>query len=190
MLTWICVEKQLMEFEEMLQWEWIKYSKSDWEIQKISIYLWLGTFNIWMEFLAWMNEWSWEVYCVCLCACECALKHGCISVCVLCTCVVIVILSFFFQFNRAICVSSSEQWHCETLLSYRWTHRTSPRGWTSPSWISPVITQWGPAYEHVSFHYVKTGAESEQPVRAPFYQWVGCRDHAGLVFIDKKANTI
>ena len=25
------------------------------------------------------------------------------------------------------------------------------------------------------------GAESEQPVAAPFYQWVGCRDHAELV---------
>ena len=25
------------------------------------------------------------------------------------------------------------------------------------------------------------GAESEQPVGAPFYQWMGCRDHAGIV---------
>ena len=32
----------------------------------------------------------------------------------------------------------------------------------------------------VSFHYVTKGAESEQPVGAPFYQWVGCRDHAGI----------
>ena len=44
-----------------------------------------------------------------------------------------------------------------------------------------IIAQWRPAYENVSFHYVMTGAESEQPVGAPFYQWVGCRDHAGLV---------
>ena len=28
--------------------------------------------------------------------------------------------------------------------------------------------------------YVTTGAESEQPVGALFYQWVGCRDHAGI----------
>ena len=35
MLTWICVEKQLMEYEEMLEWELIKYSESDWEIQYI-----------------------------------------------------------------------------------------------------------------------------------------------------------
>ena len=37
-----------------------------------------------------------------------------------------------------------------------------------------------PAYENLSFHYVRTGAESEQPVGALFYQWVGCRDHAGI----------
>ena len=28
---------------------------------------------------------------------------------------------------------------------------------------------------------VTTGAESEQSVGAPFYQWVGCRDDAGLI---------
>ena len=28
--------------------------------------------------------------------------------------------------------------------------------------------------------FVMTGAESEQPVGAPCYQWVGCRDHAGI----------
>ena len=32
-----------------------------------------------------------------------------------------------------------------------------------------------------SCRYVMTGAESGQPVGAPFYQWVGCRDHAGLI---------
>ena len=32
-----------------------------------------------------------------------------------------------------------------------------------------------------SFHYVTTGAESEQPVGAPCYQWMGCRDQAGIV---------
>ena len=39
------------------------------------------------------------------------------------------------------------------------------------------------AYEKDSFNYVKEGAESEQPVGGPFYQWVGCRDHAGLVCV-------
>ena len=34
--------------------------------------------------------------------------------------------------NQAICVSSSERWHCKTLLAYRWTHWTSPWGWTPP----------------------------------------------------------
>ena len=34
--------------------------------------------------------------------------------------------------NRAICVSSSEHWHCETLLAYRRTHLTSPKGWMPP----------------------------------------------------------
>ena len=34
--------------------------------------------------------------------------------------------------NRAICVSSSERRHCETLLAYHWTRGTSPRGWTPP----------------------------------------------------------
>ena len=37
-----------------------------------------------------------------------------------------------------------------------------------------------PAYDNNSFCYVTTGAESEQPVGALFYQWVGCRDHAGI----------
>ena len=83
--------------------------------------------------------------------------------------------------NRVICVSSSERWHCETLLSYRWTHRTSPWGWTPPSQISPIIAQRRPVYDNDSFCYIMTGAESEQPVGAPCYQWVGCRDHAGLV---------
>ena len=36
------------------------------------------------------------------------------------------------------------------------------------------------SYENDSFHYVTTGAESEQPVGAPCYQRVGCRDHAGI----------
>ena len=38
------------------------------------------------------------------------------------------------------------------------------------------------AYVNDSFHYVTTGAESEQPVGVPFYQWVGCRDHAGIAY--------
>ena len=53
--------------------------------------------------------------------------------------------------NWASCVSNSEWQHCETLLSYRWTH-----------------------------HYITKGAESEQPEGVQFYQWVGCRDHAGI----------
>ena len=28
--------------------------------------------------------------------------------------------------------------------------------------------------------FVMKGAESEQPVGAPCYQWMGCRDHAGI----------
>ena len=82
--------------------------------------------------------------------------------------------------KRAICVSSYEWRHCETLLAYCWTHQTSPRGCTPPSRISPIISQRRPAYEN-DFSYVTTGAESEQPVGAPCYQWVGCRDHAGIV---------
>ena len=35
-------------------------------------------------------------------------------------------------------------------------------------------------YDNDSFHYVTKGADSEQPVGAPCYQWVGCRDHAGI----------
>ena len=31
-----------------------------------------------------------------------------------------------------------------------------------------------------SLRYVTKGAESEQPVGALCYQWVGCRDHAGI----------
>ena len=82
--------------------------------------------------------------------------------------------------NRAICMSSSERRHCEIMLSHRRTHRTSPRGWTPPSQISPITMQRRLAYDNDSFHYVTTGAESEQPVGAPCYQWVGCRDHARI----------
>ena len=82
--------------------------------------------------------------------------------------------------NRAICVSNFEQQHCETLLSHRRTHQTSPWGWMPPSQISPIIAQWRSVYDNDSFHYVTTGAESEQPVGAPCYQCVGCRDHAGI----------
>ena len=77
-------------------------------------------------------------------------------------------------------MSSSERRHCKTLLSYRWTHQTSLQWWTPPSWISPITAQRRPAYEHPYFCYVTSGAESEQPVCVPCYQWVGCRDHAGL----------
>ena len=82
--------------------------------------------------------------------------------------------------NRAICVSSFERRHCETLLSHCWTHRTSPQGWTPPSRISPITVQRRPAHDNDSFRYITKGAESEQPVGAPCYQWVGCRDHAAI----------
>ena len=82
--------------------------------------------------------------------------------------------------NRATCVSNSERRHCEILLSYRWTHWAAPLGWTPPSVISPISAQRRPVYENDSFRYVMKGAESEQPVGVPFYQWVGCGDHAGI----------
>ena len=82
--------------------------------------------------------------------------------------------------NRGICVYNSERLHCQTLLAYRWTHRTSTWGWTPPSQISPITAQRRPVYENLSFRYVTKVAESEQPVGARFYQWVGCRDHAGI----------
>ena len=47
--------------------------------------------------------------------------------------------------------------------------------------ISLIAVRRRPAYVNDSFHYVTKGAESEQPVGAPLYQWVGCRDHAGIV---------
>ena len=80
--------------------------------------------------------------------------------------------------TRAICTSISEQRQCETLLLYHWTHQTSP--WDGPPRISPITTWRRPVYVNNSFRYVTTGAESEQLVGAPFYQWVGCRDHAGI----------
>ena len=83
--------------------------------------------------------------------------------------------------NGASCMSSSEGRHCETLLAYRCTHYTSPQGWKPHSWISPIIAQRRQDYDNLSFRYVTSGAASEQPVWAPFYQWVGYRDHAGLV---------
>ena len=86
------------------------------------------------------------------------------------------LMLIFTTNNRAICMSNSEQSHCQTLLAYR-THRTSTRGWTPPSQISPIIVQKRPTYENLSFHYVTKGL----PVGAVFYQWLGCRDHAGLV---------
>ena len=82
--------------------------------------------------------------------------------------------------SRIICVSSFERRHCETLLSHCWTHRTSPRGWTPPSQISPITAQRRSACDNDSFRYITKGADSEQPVGAPCYQWVGCRDHAGI----------
>ena len=82
--------------------------------------------------------------------------------------------------NRAICVSCFERRHCETLLSHCWTHRTSPRGWTPPSQISPITVQRRSVYDNDSFRYITTGADSEQPVGALCYQWAGCRDHAGI----------
>ena len=53
-------------------------------------------------------------------------------------------------------------------------------GMNTRSLISPTTVQWRSACDNDSFHYVMKGAESEQPVGAPWYQWVGCRDHAGI----------
>ena len=47
--------------------------------------------------------------------------------------------------------------------------------------ICPITAQRKLAYENLPFRYLTKGAESEQPVGELFYQWVGCRDHAGLV---------
>ena len=63
-------------------------------------------------------------------------------------------------------MSSSERQRCETL---------------TVSLNAPLSDKWRSAYDNDSFHYVTKGAESEQPVGALCYQWVGCRDHAGLV---------
>ena len=49
------------------------------------------------------------------------------------------------------------------------------------SGMAPITAQRRPAYENDSFRYVTKGAESEQPVGAPLYQWVGFQDHAGLI---------
>ena len=68
--------------------------------------------------------------------------------------------------EQFVCLS---QRHCKTLLSYCWTHRTSPLGWMPPSLISPITAQRRPAYVNDSFLYITKGAESEQPVGAPFY---------------------
>ena len=55
----------------------------------------------------------------------------------------------------------------------------TPFGMDAP--LSDISTaQMRSAYENDSFRYVTEGAEFEQPVGAPFYQWVGCRDHAGI----------
>ena len=60
----------------------------------------------------------------------------------------------------------------------------TPRRWTPPSRISPVTEQTRPAYDNLSFRYVTIGAESEQPVGAPFYQWVGAETmQESLVFL-------
>ena len=56
-------------------------------------------------------------------------------------------------------------------------------GWTPPSQISSLTVQRRPAYENDFFRQVRTGAESKQPVGAPCYQWMGCRDHAGIVCV-------
>ena len=49
MLAWISVEKQLMEYEEMWQWKWIKYS------EKLSVSSILERVHILIGF-EWMNE--------------------------------------------------------------------------------------------------------------------------------------
>ena len=90
---------------------------------------------------------------------------------------------WFLQPTTAICVYNSERRHHKTPLSYCWTHQTLPRGWMPLSWISPITTQRRPAYENDSFRYVTKGAESEQTAGAPFYQWMDCKDHAGVICV-------
>ena len=94
-------------------------------------------------------------------------------------------LSFTNQANH--CVKWTERFACLALsnnivklLLYCWTQQTLPQGWTPPSQISPITMQRRLAYENDSLRYVMKGAESEQPVGAPFHQWVGCRGHAGI----------
>ena len=82
--------------------------------------------------------------------------------------------------NRTTCVSSFERQHCEK-LSHCWTHQTSHWWRTRPSRISPITVQRRQAYDNDFFPYVTKEADSEQPVGAPFYQWVGYRDHAGII---------
>ena len=45
-----------------------------------------------------------------------------------------------------------------------------------------IMGCWFASLQHYVCHYVTKGSESEQPVGAPFYQWVGCRDQAGFIF--------
>ena len=62
--------------------------------------------------------------------------------------------------NRAIaCLAPSDN-VVKPLQSHRWTHQTSPRGWTPPSLISPVTVQRRLAYDNDSFCYIMKGAES------------------------------
>ena len=82
--------------------------------------------------------------------------------------------------NRANGVSSSEQQHCENTAILLLDTPNFTSGMNTPSQISPIIAQRRLAYENDAFHYITTGAESEQPVGAPFYQWVGCRDHGEI----------
>ena len=69
--------------------------------------------------------------------------------------------------------------HWSTTLQNTAILHTELCGWTPPSQISPITTQKRLVYVNYPFRYITKGVESEQPVGAPFYQWVGCRDHAG-----------
>ena len=71
-----------------------------------------------------------------------------------------------------------------------WNSAVSPQdtpntsGMNASSQISPVTAQRRSAYDNDSFSYVTTGADSDQPVGAPCYQWLGCRDAGITCFPD------
>ena len=84
--------------------------------------------------------------------------------------------------------STTEQFTCLTLSDNIAKHCYLTAGHTElhlrdGAPLSDISTaQRRSAYENLSFHYVTKWAESELPVGELFYQWVGCRDHAGIIY--------